>query len=70
MSDTASIVERLGGPVLLSDRFKISRKAVEMWVCRGNIPGRWHVPLLMLAEERRVVLGMDELLSTHSQRAA
>jgi hypothetical protein len=70
MSDTASIVERLGGPVLLSDRFKISLKAIEMWDRRGGIPSRWHIPILMLAKERRVALGMDELLSTHSQRAA
>lgn len=70
MSATSSIIERLGGAEQLASKFKVSKKAVEMWERRGTIPGRWHIALLLLAEERRVALSMNELLSTQSQRAA
>lgn len=69
MATPSKIVERLGGAELLAQKFGITLKAIEMWERRGGIPGSRHIPLLLLAKERRVKLSMEEL-STQSQRAA
>lgn len=63
MSGPTDIVKRLGGPEVLADRFGVSLKAIEMWERRNGIPGKWHVPMLLLAAERGVSLSLDELAS-------
>lgn len=64
MTDRLEIVDRLGGPEALAARFCISVKAIEMWARRGGIPGRWHIPMLLLAGELGVPLSLDDLSRT------
>lgn len=58
--EASDIIARCGGGAVLAERFKLSEKAVEMWGRRHSIPGRWHVPLLLLARERGVELSLDD----------
>lgn len=69
MDAVSEIVERLGGPSRLASRFGIGTKAIEMWVRREGIPGRWHIPLLLLAAELGVELSLTELLSAEPTQA-
>lgn len=61
MSGPSDIVDRLGGPDVVARRFGISLKAIDMWGQRGGVPGRWHIPMLMMADELGVPLSMHEL---------
>jgi hypothetical protein len=61
MRDVSEIVTALGGAAIVAPRFGLSIKAVEMWERRGGIPGRWHLPILMLAAEKEVPLSPSDL---------
>lgn len=61
MNAVSSIISRVGGREFLATRFRLGFKAVEQWEKRGSIPGRWHIPLMLLADERGVSLSKEEL---------
>ena len=69
MKDVADIVSRLGGREAVADRFAVTPKAVEMWETRGAIPGRWHVPMLMWADEAGVSLSVADFAPLAEARA-
>lgn len=61
MTDVTTLVSRFGGEKAVAERFGLTVKAVEQWVARGGIPGRWHIALLLWAEEAGVPLSMSDL---------
>ena len=61
MTDVSVLIERFGGAKAVAARFDLTAKAVEMWVNRGGIPGRWHIPLLRWASEIGAPLEMSDL---------
>lgn len=65
-----SLIARLGGEEAIAARFGLTPKAVWQWANRGQIPGRWHLPLLAFARESEVPLTPEELLSTTNRSAA
>lgn len=68
---TKDIVSLFGGPSALADALGgIGQTAVSNWSRQngGGVPGKWHLPLLALAEERGVDLTPGDLLSTTRRR--
>ena len=72
MEQINDIVGRFGGPAVLADELDLgTTKAVEQWIRRGRIPGKWHLTLLDMARSRGVSLTEEELLSaTNLKRAS
>lgn len=65
------IVSRFGGPERLAKALELgTSKAVEQWIRRGTVPGKWHLSLLSMAAERGIKLSPDELLNTTKRNRA
>lgn len=61
------VVRLFGGPSTLLRRLNdmghdISLKAVDMWVYRGSIPGKWLVELAALAKKDRIKFDLTQFM--------
>lgn len=70
---TRDIIRRFGGQKALAEFLseggrKIGPSAVSNWPLQGGVPGKYHLRILALADEREVDLTGDELLSTTRRR--
>lgn len=59
------LIERLGGPTVIGEKFGISQEAVSNWSVRGNIGGSRHVQLLAMTRRKGlsvnpIVFGLNE----------
>ncbi|WP_375594608.1 carph-isopro domain-containing protein [Algihabitans albus] len=71
MEQVNEVVRRFGGAAALADELGLgTTKAVEQWIRRGHIPGKWHLTLLEMARDRGVSLTAEELLSATSLNRA
>lgn len=55
LKSVPEVVNALGGPSLLGDRFNIGQSAVSNWNMRGEIPPGWHLRIYLEVER----LGME-----------
>ena len=71
MEQVNEVVCRFGGAAALADELGLgTTKAVEQWIRRGRIPGKWHLTLLDMARSRGVSLTEEELLSAANLKRA
>ena len=64
MTEVSEIVSRFGGPKKLAGALGIPASTVGSWSWLGRVPGKWHLLMKRLAEDRGIELSDEELLTT------
>jgi hypothetical protein len=70
MSAAARIIEKFGGQTALADAIGKPQSTVQYWAKAGNIPPKWHVPIIKAAQIKNIELAPADFISIQPMESA